>query len=237
MDAPYLLFWLEAPLQAWGYDSRFDRRDTLGFPTKSGVLGMICCALGAGGKQRELLARFAAMDLQVDAYVRTDAKGTPLPREPLLRDYQMVGSGYDDKDPWQNLCIPKKSDGKKAVGGGTKMTFRYYLQDMAFAVFLQIPEDLAASVSSAMQAPVWDVYLGRKCCVPTEFIYQGTHDSLDQAREAAGQLAVKKKRGFSYRVLQGEHEGDVFILNDVPIQFGEHKKYRERAVTVQSWDD
>ena len=34
-----LLLWLEAPLQSWGVDSRFGRRDTLPFPSRSGVLG------------------------------------------------------------------------------------------------------------------------------------------------------------------------------------------------------
>lgn len=50
MNHPYLLLWLQGPLQAWGHDSRFGRRDTLDFPTKSGVLGLVCCALGAGGR-------------------------------------------------------------------------------------------------------------------------------------------------------------------------------------------
>lgn len=237
MDAPYLLFWLEAPLQSWGYDSRFNRRDTLGFPTKSGILGMVCCALGAGGKQREFLAQFAPLDLQVHAYVPTDARGNPVPREPLLRDYQMVGSGYNDKDPWQTLCIPKTADGKKAVGGGTKMTYRYYLQDMAFAVFFQVPEELAPSIASAMQQPVWDIYLGRKCCAPTELIYQGTYAALDQAQVAGKEIALKKHRSFSYQIVQGEHEGEVLILNDVPLQFGEYKQYSDRSVTVQYWQE
>ncbi len=36
-----LLLWLEAPLQSWGADSRFGRRATLPFPTRSGVLGLV----------------------------------------------------------------------------------------------------------------------------------------------------------------------------------------------------
>jgi len=41
MSTRYLLLWLQAPLQSWGYDSKFGRRDTLNFPTKSGVLGLL----------------------------------------------------------------------------------------------------------------------------------------------------------------------------------------------------
>ena len=119
MGNPYLLLWLEAPLQSWGHDSRFGRRYSLDFPTKSGVLGLVCCARGAAGEQREWLTAWADLDMRVQGYVPQDARGHPLPRQPLLRDFHMVGSGYDDKDPWQNLLIPKTSGGKKAVGGGT----------------------------------------------------------------------------------------------------------------------
>ncbi len=232
MSDPYLLLWLEAPLQSWGYDSHFGRRDTLDFPTKSGTLGLLCCALGAGGEQKEWLSRWNNLDMQVVAYVRQDSQGQAVAREPLLRDFQMVGSGYDDKDPWASLLIPKTNEGKKAVGGGTKMTYRYYLQDMAFAVVLQAPESEAKEVEAALGAPVWDLYLGRKNCVPTEFIDQGLFDTADKALAAAYALAERKRRMPSFTVLQGEHEGSVFSLNDVPLQFGIDKRYRDRRVTV-----
>jgi CRISPR system Cascade subunit CasD len=236
MSDPYLLLWLEAPLQAWGHDSRFGRRDSLDFPTKSGVLGLLCCAMGAGGKQREWLEHWADLDMQVAAYVPADRVGQPLPRQPLLRDFHMVGSGYDDQDPWQNLLIPKTSDGKKAVGGGTKMTYRYYLQDMAFAVALQAPADEVDAVLAALQNPVWDLYLGRKACVPTEFIAQGRYTNGEEALAKSKVLAEAKRRALAFTVCQGEGEGEVITLNDVPLQFGEDKQYRDRRVTVYRED-
>ncbi|MFA5664566.1 type I-E CRISPR-associated protein Cas5/CasD [Castellaniella sp.] len=233
MRDPYLLLWLEAPLQAWGHDSKFGRRESLCFPTRSGVLGLICCARGAGGAQAEWLAAWLGLDMQVMAYARADAQGAPLPHPPVLRDFQTVGSGYDDRDPWQTLLIPRKSDGGKAVGGGTRLTWRDYLQDMAYAVILQAPGPLVDEVVAALQAPVWDVYLGRKHCVPVEFIYQGRYDSPAAAFDAGQRMALARQRGLALRVLQGEHEGKVMILNDVPLQFGLQKKYRDRRVTVQ----
>lgn len=232
MSDPYLLLWLEAPLQSWGHDSKFGRRDSLDFPAKSGVLGLLCCALGAGGKQIEWLEKWADRDMQVQAFVLADHHGKPLPRQPLMRDFHMVGSGYDDKDPWQNLLIPKTSEGKKAVGGGTKMTYRYYLQDMAFAVALEGPQAELTALEAALQNPVWDLYLGRKNCVPTEFIAQGIYADAEQAMGKAVQLAESKRRLPVFTVLQGEHDGEVLTLNDVPLQFGEHKLYRDRRVTV-----
>jgi len=234
MANPYCLLWLEAPLQSWGFDSRFGRRDTLGFPTKSGVLGLVCCALGAGGAQRELLAEFSELDMRVAAFTRCDHNGRPVPVEPLLCDFHMVGSGYDMKDPWQNLMIPKTAQGKKAVGGGTKMTFRYYIQDMAFAVALQVPESRVKAIGRYLQNPVWDLYLGRKACVPTEFIFQGVFNNRSSAMEEAGRIAALKSRMLIFQVLQGEFDGDVMTLNDVPVQFGKHKVYRDRRVTIVS---
>lgn len=236
MSDPYLLLWLEAPMQSWGHDSRFGRRDSLDFPTKSGVLGLICCARGASDEQVEWLAEWAERDMQVTAFVRSDREGNPVPRLPLLRDFQMVGSGYDDHDPWASLLIPKTSEGKKAVGGGTKMTYRYYLQEMTFAVVLQGPESELRVLVEALQNPAWDLYLGRKSCVPTEFISQGVHPNVAAAWTYASLLAREKALSPIFRVRQGAYEGEVITLNDVPVRFGPHKLYRDRRVTVQTMD-
>lgn len=238
MDAPYLLLWLEGPLQAWGYDSKFDRRDSLDFPTKSGVLGLFCCALGKAGKQIDWLTKWADFDMQVVAYVRKDKNGNAVAREPLLCDFHMVGSGYNHTDKWQNLLIPKTSDGSKATTpgaayGGTKVTYRYYLQDMTFAVAIQGSETELKEAAKALQSPVWDLYLGRKNCTPTEFVYQGIFPKASQALEKADEIAERKNRAKSFYVMQGEQsEGEVITLNDVPTQFGVHKKYRGRKVSI-----
>lgn len=239
MSNPYILLWFEAPLQSWGSDSKFGRRDTLAYPTKSGVLGLVCCALGAGGEQRALLAEFSPLSQTAISYARskkTDVGLIKQEREPLLRDFHMVGSGYDDQDPWASLLIPKTNEGKKAVGGGTKITYRYYLQDAAFAVVLQVPVDKAETVAHALKNPAWDIYLGRKNCVPTDFIYRGTFDNETVAIEQASLIAMEKQRVEDFRVLQGaldEGEADeVFTINDVPVQFGEDKRYRDRQVSL-----
>ncbi len=225
MDRRFLFLWLEGPLQAWGADSKFGRRDTLKFPTKSGVLGLVCCALGATGEQRELLEEFSSLSQTVVSY-------TKAVREPLLRDFHMVGSGYDDTDPWSTLLIPKTSEGKKAVGGGTKMTYRFYLQDARFAVVLEVPLAKAGAVGEALQNPVYDLYLGRKTCAPSDFIYRGSFDSEVFALARARDLANEKGLTEDFRVVDGEGEGEVMTLNDVPLQFGEDKRYRDRRVTV-----
>lgn len=239
MTNPCLLLWFEAPLQSWGADSKFGRRDTLAFPTKSGVLGLICAALGSGGPQGELLAEFAPLRQTVISYNRCrerEGEFVKQDREPLLRDFHMVGSGYDDRDPWSSLLIPKTSEGKKAVGGGTKMTYRYYLQDAAFAVVLEVPGNQAERIAEALQNPAWDIYLGRKNCVPTDFVYRGTFDQEVETLAQAEILAGEKQRSEDFRVVQGNvGEGgadEVLTLNDVPVQFGDDKRYRDRQVSL-----
>ncbi len=239
MPNPYLLLWFEAPLQSWGSDSKFGRRDTQIFPTKSGVLGLVCSALGAGGEQRALLAEFAPLSQTVISFVPYEPKaGSAMKqdREPLLRDFHMVGSGYDKQDPWESLLTPKTSEGKPAVGGGSKMTYRYYLQDAAFAVVLEVPSEKADTIASALQNPAWSIYLGRKNCTPTDFVYRGKFDSEVHAIEHARAVANPKSRMEDFRVVHGvlsEGEADeVFTLNDVPVQFGEDKRYSDRQVSL-----
>jgi len=239
MRNPYLLLWLEAPLQAWGYDSKFGRRDTLEFPTKSALMGLLCSALGAGGKQRKLLSEFSTLDQTVISFVciKQNRNGAvKQDRQPPLRDFHMVGSGYNDQDPWTGLLIPKKSSGEKAVGGGAKMTYRYYLQDAVFAVVIEVPKGKAEDFSQALKNPVWDVYLGRKNCVPTDFIYRGIFVNKLDALTKANSIAKEKNRIEDFRVLHGalaEGEADeVFTINDVPIQFGEDKRYSDRQVSL-----
>jgi len=230
----YLLLWLEAPLQSWGADSKFWRRDTLNFPTKSGILGLLCCALGASGEQRELLQEFAPLRQTVISYLQTrqrNEKTVTLQREVLLCDFHMVGSGYNEKDPWETLLIPKNSDGRK---DGTKLTYRYYLQDARFAVILEVPLHWAKTCADKLLNPVFDVYLGRKNCIPTDFIYRGSFDSEQEALTASVNIAEEKRVQEEFRVIDGVGNGEdeVMSINDVPVQFGTDKKYRNRQITV-----
>lgn len=228
MKTSYLLLWFEGPLQSWGFDSRFSRRDTLRFPTKSGVYGLLLAATGASGAQSDLLSDLSGMRQSVIAYRPSDHPGTA----PILEDFHMIGSGYNEKDPWQTLFIPKTSAGKAAVGGGSKLTYRYYLQDVAFAVIQEIPDSFVELMVSGLTKPVFPLHLGRKCCIPTEFIFQGVFQNIHSCEEAARNIAAEKSKTVAFRVEDGEHEGEVMTLNDVPLQFGSRKAYRDRTVTL-----
>lgn len=235
----YLLLWLEGPLQSWGFDSKFGRRDTLSFPTKSGIYGMFLAALGKKGPQKDLLSQLNdfkqtvvsfAIKIPSQESVTIEMNDVIMPK--LLMDFHMIGSGYDEKDPWQKLLIPKKSDGGTAVGGGSKITHRYYLQDAKFAIIQEISPILGEAIASALCNPTFEVCLGRKSCVPTEFIFRGIFDSLEIIEEEISKLGNEKGLVELFRIIEGEVEGEQLVINDVPLQFGQVKKYRDRQVTI-----
>ena len=232
MNTQFILLWLEGPLQSWGFDSKFDRRDTLQFPTKSGILGLVCSALGASGEQKEFLAEMANLRQSVLAFSRSEKNAGLIP---FLRDFQMIGSGYNENDPWEKLLKLKKNDGGSPTNNpGTKLTYRYYLQDACFAVALEVPSGKVQDISDALQSPVYDVYLGRKSCKPTDIIFRGVFATLEKAEERALCIANEPEKNMvlKFKVIDGEHDGETMTLNDVPIRFGPIKKYRDRQVTV-----
>lgn len=73
-----LLLRLSAPLQAWGYESKFETRRTSREPTKSGVIGLLASALGRSRDE-------SVEDLcKLNFGVRVDHEGE------LLHDYHTV---------------------------------------------------------------------------------------------------------------------------------------------------
>ncbi len=76
-----LLLRLAGPLQSWGLDSKFDRRNTRREPTKSAVIGLLAAALG---RRRDESLSDLSEHLRFG--VRVDNEGD------LLRDYHTAKS-------------------------------------------------------------------------------------------------------------------------------------------------
>lgn len=140
---PTLLFRLSGPMQSWGVSSRFDERDTGLEPSKSGVVGLLCAALGRD--RAEPVADLAALRMGV----RVDRPGV------LRRDFQtatgvVVATGKPDL-------------------GRTVVSPRYYLSDAVFLVGLEgMDRALLEALGKALDAPVWPLCLGRKGFPPGE---------------------------------------------------------------------
>lgn len=136
-----LLLRLQGPMQSWGTTSRFDERDTQLEPSKSGVLGLVCAALGRD--RTAPIDDLAALRMGV----RVDREGVP------MRDYQ-TATGV--------LLATGKPD-----LGRTVVSPRYYLSDAVFLVGLEGDRALLETIHLALRQPVWPLALGRKSFVPS----------------------------------------------------------------------
>lgn len=151
-----LMLHLQAPLQAWGAPARWDQRGTASFPTRSGLLGLLACAQGSAPASGHLERLGAALRFGV----RADRAGR------LISDLQLTQAGTS------------QADGKKRPYGVYSQ--RQYLADAAFVAAVQSEDGaLLADLATALQAPVWPLYLGRRACVPSVPIYGGLSEHAD----------------------------------------------------------
>lgn len=150
MNTNTLFLRLEGPLQAWGnHESKFLIRRTAEAPTKSGVIGMLCAALGVSRQDadKKWLPKLGDMRMGV----RID--------EPGLRwwDYHTVGAGME----------MRIAEGEGKTKPGAMLTRREYLCDASFLVALHGEPALISELETVLKDPKWTLYLGRKCCPPS----------------------------------------------------------------------
>ena len=175
-DRAYLALYFDAPLQSWGFASKFDRRTTLAHPTRSGVIGLLCAASGVDRADTEGLRRLDG-ELEIDVY--TFAQGG------RLTDYHTVGGGYDKENNPQKICR-KAGDGKP---GSTLQTYREYLEDARFGAVVSGGAERINTLATHVQNPIWGIWLGRKACVPAAHVFAGVHADRDEAVAALGAAA------------------------------------------------
>lgn len=156
-------FLIDAPLQAWGASSRFQRRETEGFPTKSAVVGLVAAALGWDKNAEEeaaVLAPLAAMAFAVYRIPRASGLHTT-----RLTDFHTIGGGYDKAaSPMEKMSIPQKASGPPIANA--VITKRSYLTDARYIATLSGDEALVAAIRAALEDPRWGVWFGRKSCLP-----------------------------------------------------------------------
>ena len=166
-DKSYLALRLEGPLQSWGFDSQYNRRNTGLMPTKSAIAGMCCAALGlprGSDKEQEFLVSFGMVRMTAIAIPRNGIKKElPVRR---LQDYHTVQNTRRASGAINNDCV---------------LTHRQYLTDAAFGVLLEGDAVLMGEIAAALADPVWGIWLGRKTCVPSAPVFAGLKDNRDDA--------------------------------------------------------
>jgi CRISPR system Cascade subunit CasD len=152
---------LEGPMQSWGERARWSVRDSAPEPTKSGVVGLLACALGLNSDEdlRDLSSK-------IQIGVLSERPGA------ILVDYHTVYGGV------------MSAEGKVKINATTKLpetveTWRSYLHDAAFLIAIRSDRETVADLADKLQTPVWPVFLGRKSCPPSRPIFDGTGEYED----------------------------------------------------------
>ncbi|MFG1874924.1 type I-E CRISPR-associated protein Cas5/CasD [Sphaerisporangium sp. NPDC049003] len=225
-----LLLRLAGPMQSWGDQSVFNRRDTRPQPTKSGVIGLLAAA--AGHPREEPLGDLLGLTMGV----RVDQEGT------LLRDYHTV-SDYQDRPLPQAAVSAKGIQKPTSPAKYTHVTQRFYLQDAVFVAAIAGPAPLVHSLANAVTHPAFPLALGRRSCVPSQPILLGVkNDSIlealtSQPWQAGGRArdAFERRHGRLARidlmVTVEAADGDQ-VLHDEPVSFHPRdRRYATRRVT------
>jgi CRISPR system Cascade subunit CasD len=195
-------------------------------PTKSGVIGVICAAMGlANGSDEEQskLSELAKLKMTSIAIPRAPQASSVRPPVLRLEDYHTV----------LNTRRASGTPNKDAV-----VTRRQYLLDARFGVILGGDRDVLKPASAAIQDPVWGVWLGRKSCIPAELLYRGLFDSEQSAyRELLREEPVDK---FTTVVEVDDFTEGTDSIGDQPVSFGdasssgsEKRRYTVRRIAVR----
>lgn len=222
---PTLLLQCVAPLQAWDTQSNFGVRSTGREPSKSGIIGLLCAALGR--PRWEPVDDLAGLRMGV----RVDQEGH------VLRDWHTAGV-----------------DGYLKAGGSIERknvitSTRYYLTDAAFLVGLQ-GDDFALLqwLHDALNHPRWMLFLGRKSCPPaaSPYLPDGLQESelqtalaaypwLSRSRRRYEQLRRENPRGV--RLVLEDAQAGIQVRQDHPISYEKGSRQFASRRTVTAWTD
>lgn len=145
---PFLIFGLTASLGAMGELAGHERRGALPFPGRSAVIGLMAAALGL---RRD--GDFSALEA-LDITIGLHDSGTP------LRDYHTIETVPSAAARTPNSRPEALRAAKNRTN--TTITLRDYRAGPLFSV--AVTGQGIEALASALNAPVFTLYLGRKSC-------------------------------------------------------------------------
>lgn len=181
MNPTLLILRLEGPMQSWGLRGKWVVRDSGDVPTKSGIVGMIGCALGYRRNDPRLVDE---IESQIRVAVREENPGI------RVKDFHTI----------QGVFI--RADGVRKGSKDepyTEVSYRTYLQDASFLVAIDGQEALIRKIHDALKNPCWPIYLGRKSCPPTRPVveeitqkYASLSEAIRQYPWSASTLEIRR---------------------------------------------
>ena len=215
-EPSYAALFFDAPMVSFGVDSKFDQRDTLTFPSRSVVTGLLAAAMGIPRGDRAGLAELAELDVVGIVFLNSPGR--------IEEDYHTIGGGYGKK---QAAFVPINAMGKNR---GTVQTHRCYLAGCRSAAVISGDAGLIDRVAAALRDPVWGGWIGRKCCIPATPVFQGVfpseEDALGRLRTMAGCGESDLMRVFRECDLD---DPEAALYPDVPVDF-ESREFAPRAL-------
>lgn len=168
-DSKKLKLVCSAMLQSWRIQGLGPRdRYTELHPTKSGIVGMIACALGYGRGDPRIQQLFNKTELYLakSNQLICDAKNLSYPSIDTLTDFQVA------RAPKVGM---QTADGTKRIVEAT-LIYKEYIVNHSFVLYLVSDDSTLNTIEEALRNPVWQYYLGSKCCIPAEPVGQGISD-------------------------------------------------------------
>jgi len=212
-DTANLALLLDGPLQSWGFASRFQRRTTGLYPTKSGVIGLLGAAMGlAKGSPEEAnwLPKVSALKMTSIVIPRNvpEADG----QLPILR----IGD-------YHTVLETRRASG--ALNKDAVLTRRQYLLEARFGVIFAGDRSVLERAAAALQDPIWGVWLGRKSCIPSAPVFVALCKSQDAAWKAllrVCKLSADTLMETFPTVTEVKHFAEgTDSINDQPVSFGD----------------
>ena len=218
-EKSFLALRLEGPLQSWGFDSQYNRRNTGLMPTKSGIAGMCCAALGlprGSDQEKAFLTQFSAMQMTAIAIPRKGVKKELSVRR--LQDYHTVQKTKRASGSINNDCV---------------LTHRQYLTDASFGILLEGSKLLLKEIADGLANPIWGIWLGRKTCIPSVPVLAG----LKENKEDALRLIIDEKslESFTRQEDVADFAEGRDSLPDTPVSFATEQRLfsLRRVITLQ----
>ena len=198
---------LEGPLQSWGGSGTWGDRPTCLYPTFSGVVGQIACAMGFERGSKEIVTLSKSLDMAV----RRNRAGS------VITDYQTVRGMFE------------MANGKKKTAPETRIRHKGMLSDASFTVAFTGDADLIEKIRYAINDPHWPLYLGRRTMIPSHPIHANVTNEYDSLLDALAHVDDVVP-GEQYEVEVTADNKSAMYMNMDRIEAADYKSYSPRPI-------